>query len=125
MKNNSQKGQTLVILLTYMVIAIIVTTASIALIMNSAINTDKLYQGTTALDVAENGAENALIRMLREPGYLGEVLTTEGGSATVDVTGTNPKVITSRGTLNDFTRTIEVTVSTTNNVYVITSWKEL
>ncbi len=125
MKNNNQKGQTLVILLTYMVIAIIVTTASIALIMNSAINTDKLYQGTTALDVAENGVENALMRMLREPGYSGEILTTEGGTATVEVVGTNPKIITSRGRLNDFNRTIEATVNTTNNVYVITSWKEL
>ncbi len=43
MKNKyAQKGQTLVILLTYMVIAVIVTTGSIALVINSSKGTDKV-----------------------------------------------------------------------------------
>lgn len=123
MRNN--KGQTLVILLTYMVIGIIVTTASIALVINSSIGTDKVYQGTNSLDIAESGAETAMIKLLRNPSYAGETLVVGNGQAVVTVTGTNPKTILSKGTLNNFTRTIQVIVDTSNNTLRATSWKEI
>lgn len=123
MKN--QKGQTLVILLAYMVIAVIVTTASIALVINSSKGTDKIYQGANALDIAESGAETAMIKLLRDPSYVGETVTVGGGQAVITVTGTNPKTVLSKGTLNNFTRTIQVIVDTTNNVMTATSWKEI
>ena len=69
----NQQGQTLVILLTYMVIAIIVTTASIALVLNSSRGTDKVYQGANSLDIAESGAETAMIKLIRDPNYSGEI----------------------------------------------------
>lgn len=119
-----QKGQTLVVLLVYMVIAIIVTTASIALVMNSSWNTDKLYQGTTALDVAENGIELAVIQVIRDPSYTGGTLSLDGGTAVITVTGTDPKIITSQGTMGNFTRTVQASLNTTNNIYVISSWQE-
>ncbi len=123
MKN--QKGQTLVILLAYMVIAVIVTTASIALVINSSKGTDKIYQGANALDIAESGAETAMIKLLRDPFYVGETVTVGGGQAVITVTGTNPKTVLSKGTLNNFTRTVQVIVDTTNNVMTATSWKEI
>ena len=126
MKNpNSQKGQTLVILLTYMVIAIVVTTASIALIINSSIGTDKVYQGANSLDIAESGAETAMIKLLRNPSYTGETLSVGNGQAVITITGTNPITILSRGTLSNFTRTIQVIVDTSNNVFTTTSWREI
>lgn len=121
----AQKGQTLIILLVYMVIAIIVTTASIALVMNNSWNTDKLYQGTTAVDVAESGIENAVLKIIRNPAYAGETLTIGNGTAVVTVSGTDPKTIHSKGTVGNFTRTVEAMLNTTNNVYVISSWREL
>lgn len=124
-KYNNQTGQTLVILLTYMVIAIIVTTASIALIINSSKGTDKVYQGTNSLDIAESGAETAMIKLLRDPSYLGETLTVGNGQAVISITGSNPKTIISTGTLNNFTRTIQVIVDTSNNTLNATSWKEI
>ena len=81
----NQSGQTLVILLIYMVIGIIVTTSSIALVINSSYNTDKVYQGNNALDVAESGAETAMIKLLRNPNYNGETLTINGGMAVITV----------------------------------------
>ncbi len=126
MKNKyAQKGQTLVILLTYMVIAVIVTTASIALVINSSKGTDKVYQGANSLDIAESGAETAMIKLLRDSNYAGETLTVGNGQAIITVTGTNPKTIVSKGTLNNFTRTIQVIVNTTNNTLTATSWKEI
>lgn len=120
-----QKGQTLVILLIYMVIAVVITTASIALVINSATGTDKVYQGSNSLDVAESGAETAMIKLLRDPNYSGETLTIENGEAVITVSGTNPKTVISKGTVNNFTRTIQVIVDTSNNTITATSWKEI
>jgi len=120
-----QKGQTLIILLIYMVIAIIVTTASIALVINSSRGTDKVYQGANSLDIAESGAETAMIKLLRDPNYIGETVAVGNGQAVITVTGTNPIIIVSKGTLNNFTRTIQVIVDTSNNTLTATSWKEI
>ena len=127
MKNRfqNQNGQTLIILLTYMIIAIIITTASIALVINSSKGTDKVYQGANSLDIAESGAETAMIKLLRDPDYTGETLTVGNGQAVITITGNNPKTILSRGTLNNFTRTVQVIVDTSNNTLTATSWKEI
>ena len=127
MKNRfqNQNGQTLIILLTYMIIAIIITTASIALVINSSKGTDKVYQGANSLDIAESGAETAMIKLLRDPDYTGETLTVGNGQAVITITGSNAKTILSRGTLNNFTRTIQVIVDTSNNTLTATSWKEI
>jgi len=120
-----QQGQTLIILLIYMVIAIIVTTASIALVINSSRGTDKVYQGANSLDIAESGAETAMIKLLRDPNYIGETVAVGNGQAVITITGTNPIIIVSKGTLNNFTRTIQVIVDTSNNTLTATSWKEI
>ena len=124
-KLHYQKGQTLVILLTYMIIAVIVTTASIALVLNSSRSTDKVYQGTNSLEIAESGAETAMIKLLRNPTYAGETLSVGNGQSIITVNGFNPKTILSRGSLNNFSRTIQVIVDTNNNTLTITSWKEI
>lgn len=108
-----------------MIIAIIVTTASVALVVNNSRGTDKLYQGTNALDIAESGAETAMIKLLRDPNFAGETLTIGTGQAVITVTGTNPKTVLSEGTLNNFTRTVQVTVDVSSNTVTVTSWKEI
>lgn len=123
MKNN--KGQALVLLLTYMLVAIVVTSASIALVLNSSVGTSKLYQGANSLDIAESGAETAMIKLLRNPNYTGETISVGGGQAEITVTGTNPKTVLSKGTINNFTRTIQVIVDTSNNTLTAVSWKEI
>jgi hypothetical protein len=52
-------------------------------------------------------------------------LPIEDGQAVITITGTNPKIIVSRGTLNNFTRSIQVVVDTSNNTITATSWTEL
>jgi hypothetical protein len=120
-----QKGQTLVLLLIFMVVAIMITTASVAMIVTNIKATDKVAQSATTIDVAESGAENAVIKLLRDPIYGGETLNIGGGQAVITITGTNPKTIISKGTLNNFTRTVQVIVDMTNNILTVTSWKEL
>lgn len=127
MKKNIQKnhGQTLIILLMYMIVAIIVTTASVALAINNSRGTDKLYQGTNALDIAESGAETAMIKLLRDPAYTGETLTIGTGQAVITITGTEPKTLLSKGTLNNFSRSVQVIVTASNSALTVVSWKEL
>lgn len=125
MKNifSKKEGQTLIILLLYMEIAITITTAAITAVVTNALGTDKVYQSTTTVDVAESGAETAVLKLLRNPNYTGETLTVNGGTATISVTGVNPKTITSKGVSGNFTRSVVVTVETNNNVLAVLSWK--
>lgn len=124
-RKNTQSGQTLVMLLIFMMISIMVTSASVGLILNSSTSTDKVYQGSNALTIAEGGAETAMIKLLRNIDYTGETLTIGEGEAVISVSGSNPKIISSTGTYNNFSRTIQVIVSTTNNILTVTSWKEI
>jgi len=125
MKTKNTSGQTLVLLLIYVVVAMIITTAAVAISVVNSRATDKVYQGTTAYDVAESGAETAMLKLLRNPNYLGETLTVNGGSATITITGGALKTVTSKGTLGNFTRTIQAVVDTSDNILVIVSWKEI
>lgn len=125
MKLYKSNGQALVLFLIFVVIAVIVTTAAVAVAISSSRGTDKIYQGITAFDVAESGAETAMLKLLRDPNYLGETLTIDGGTATITITGGSIKTVNSRGTLGNFTKIVQATVDTSNNVLVVTSWKEL
>lgn len=120
-------GQTLVILLVFMAVATIITSASIIMNIVNSVSTSQLSQGSNAFDIAESGAENGLLRLLRDPNYQGEILPVGSGITTVSVTGFGgpAPVLTSVGTIFGFSRVIQVKTSYTNNVLTILSWKEL
>ena len=83
-------------------------------------------EGGHALETAESGAENALLRLLRNPVYGGETMTTDNGFAYITVADLGSgKTITSRGVTGEYSRSVEVRVSIANGVITITSWKEL
>jgi len=124
-KTNNYSGQTLVLLLVFVVIAMLITTAVLTMTTINSGATDKVYQGTTALDIAESGAETAMIKIIRDPSYSGETVAIGNGEAVITVTGSNPKIITSKGDLNNFSRRVEVTVDFANNIATVTSWKEI
>ncbi|HSW89382.1 MAG TPA: hypothetical protein VLH19_00750 [Patescibacteria group bacterium] len=127
-QDKNQGGQILVILLFFIAVTVIVTTAAVALMVINSTGASKLELSTMAYQVAESGAENALLRLLRNPSYLTNPVATETlpvglGSATISITGTNPQTITSIGTYSNFQRTIVITV-TVNNEMQVTSWRE-
>jgi len=120
-----QKGQTLVTLLVFSVVALTVATAAVGIMLNVAQGTNRVEGTVTASQVAESGVENALLRLLRNPSYTGETLQVGDGSAVITVSGTNPKTVTVNGTLDSHTKTIEVIVTYTNGVMNVTSWNEI
>ena len=127
MMHINQKGQALVMLLIFAIIGIMVTSASVALIISNAQGSDKLYQGATAYDVAESGAETAMIKLLRNPNYAGETVTVGTGQAVVTVasSGATVRTVTSKGTIGNYTRKIQVIADFTGGILTATSWKEV
>lgn len=119
-----KKGQTLLMLLVFMIIGLTVTSASAVLLFLNSSSSQKIEGGTIAYTIAESGMENAILRLLRNPNYTGETLSLDGGSAIITVTGSNPYTITSKGTKNNFSRTIQVEVDY-NGSMTINSWKEI
>lgn len=120
-----KKGQTLVTLLVFSVVAMTVATAAVAIMINVSQGTNRVEGTITATQVAESGAENALLRLLRNPSYTGETLPVGDGNAVIAVTGTSTKTITSTGTLDNHTKTIQVTVTFTNGIMSVSSWREI
>lgn len=119
-----EKGQALIVLICFAAIAatIIGSVMLVSIATNSA--SGKTQIGSEALDVAESGVENALLRLLRDPSYTGETVAIGSGSAVITVTGTNPVTIVSVGTVGSHTRTIEAIASDSAGVLTVTSWRE-
>ncbi len=118
-------GQAVVTLLIFMIIGLTVTAAGTILMITSSRSTSAFQEGIIARQVAESGAENAMIRLLRDPTYTGETMNINGATATITVTGTNPKTIVSAGKNGDYVRKIQVVASDVNNILTVTSWKEI
>ena len=124
----NRSGQALVTLLVFTATATIVTAGAVAITIINAQTTGKFAQGEETLHIAEAGAENAILRILREStSYNGETnLLIGDGKANISVTpGTGNKTIISEGVLGNSHRKIQVDVSYNNNVLTITSWREI
>lgn len=126
MYDSKQSGQTLVMLLAFMAMAITITSAA-AIVTVSSIQSSSVYSiGQNALSIAETGADNAIMRLTRDATYNGETLTLPDGVAIISLSGSAPnKTITSEGVVGDFRRKVQVVVDTSNNKVSITSWSEL
>ena len=120
----NSKGQTLVTLLFFMVIAITVTTGAVIIVFANTTGQTKLQQSQTAYYIAESGMENSLIRLLRDPSYTGETLPVGEGTAITTINGSGPYTITATGTVGSFVRTVQVVANYTNNILTVQSWKE-
>lgn len=123
---SNTKGQALVSLLFISLIGFtIITVAAILVYLNSQ-SASVVEQGEYAYYVAESGAEEGLLRLLRNPQYAGtpagEPLLVSSGSAEIRV---NNGIITSTGTYKNATRKIQVVTVYNNGVLSINSWKEV
>jgi hypothetical protein len=120
-----QSGQALIVLLFFMIIAITLSTTAIAVVASNSLSVTSTEESTHALEIAEAGAQDGLIRLIRTPNFSGETLTVSGGSATVVVTGTSIKTILSTGVNGSFKRKIQVTASFASGIFTITGWQEV
>jgi hypothetical protein len=124
-KHIYQQGQALVVLLFFMIIAITLSTTAVAVMVSNSLSVTRSELSARSIEIAEGGAQNALVRFIRMTTYTGETMSLGDGTATITVSGTNPKTIVSVGSIGEASRTIQVVVTTTNGVSAISSWTEL
>lgn len=120
---NLKSGQTLVAMLIFMIVAMSLTSVAVSMAVVNSKKSSAMELGAMAYDAAQNGAENAIIRLLRNPTYTGETLNTNGATVVITVVGSPTSTITSTGTVGSFSRTIEVVVNHATTLSVV-SWKE-
>lgn len=120
-----QSGQALVTLLFFMIIAITITSSAVVVIILNSQSASKVARTQEAFAAAESGAENALLRLLRDPNYSGEIMPVNTSTATITVSGTSPITITSVGKSGEFLRTIQAQAEYANNILTVNSWKEI
>lgn len=126
MKKINQKGQALVSLLFIVLIGFTVITMAVILLYVNSQSASITEQGTYAYYIAESGAEEGLLRMLRNPSYvgtqIGQPLSISSGSADIVVSN---GIITSTGKYNSAVRKVQVQTVYNSGVLTITSWREI
>ena len=122
---SSEGGQALITLLFFVLISLTITTGAIIIIIINSISASRFQEGTLAYYAAESGVENALLRLLRDPNYIGETLTVGAGTAVITVSGSNPKTVVAVGLNGNFKRTVSAQMDYNNGYYTFSNWKEI
>ncbi|OGH47227.1 MAG: hypothetical protein A3A51_01715 [Candidatus Levybacteria bacterium RIFCSPLOWO2_01_FULL_39_10] len=124
--SNRESGQALITLMFFVVIGFAVISAAAVMVYNNILGASIRQQSNYAYYVAESGAQEALLRLIRDPSYSGtapgQPFTINGGSAQISV---NNGIITSTGTYSNSVRKIEVETVYNNNELTVISWKEV
>lgn len=125
---HQQAGQTLIALLIFMMLSILITTTAVTITIINTQGNNQTNFGELARQAAETGAENAMLRLERDPAYVGETMSINSAStATITVSGTTTRTITSVGTvagIGTFKRTVIVTATYSGFAFTVTSWIE-
>ena len=122
-----KSGEVTIMLVLIILVLTTLTTAAVALAISTTRDTTTLTLGERSLMVAESGAENAILRLLRDPSYSGEAspLSIGPGSATITVAGSSPITITSTGVVGNMVRKVQVEVSIVAGKVTVTNWQEI
>jgi len=104
------KGQALITLIFISMIGITVAAGAIMLVYINSQSGLKIQEGNSAYQIAQSGAENALLRLLRDPGYTGETgLLIGNGIVDISVSSESGSYIaTASGSVGRFTRRIQI-----------------
>lgn len=125
-KPNFAKGQALITLLFFTLIAVTISSAAVIILMTNSLNTAKLQQGLIAYEIAKSGAENAKLQLLRNPAYNGEIITVGEGTADILVSSAGGTfTIISEGNAGNFQRKVQITAAYQNYVLTFSPVKEV
>lgn len=120
-----QKGQTLVLLLVFVMVTIAITTAATFITATNSISATNVSQGLATREMAEAGVEKALLGLIRDPNYKGETFVLDLGTVTATVSGTTALTINSTAVNGDYVKRVEVRATYSNNVLTPVSWKDV
>ena len=121
-------GQALISILFITIIGMTVISSAAVIIYGNIQSASITEQGIYAYFVAESGAEEGLLRLIRNPSYTGtpanQPLLVGLGSAIIQADSSSG-TITSTGTYNNSVRKIQVKTVYNNGVLTVTFWKEV
>lgn len=119
------RGQALISLLFFSIIATNVAAAAVVIIVVNSLSGAKFQQGSIAYQIAQTGAENAKLRLLRDPNYSGEILPVGAGNAEIQISKNGTQyTILSKGTIGNFMRQVQIVATYNNNLLTVTSQQE-
>lgn len=125
--SHKDKGQALIGVLAVIAISMILVSS---LMMNSLISADsslKLRQSSHAIINADSYIQDAIIKIIRDPNYVGESLTLPDSRVIIEVTGDNPKniLVKSINFEGDILRRLSLQVNFSDNGAIsIDNWTE-
>jgi hypothetical protein len=124
-KNSS--GQILTSVLVFMAFGLSIVALSATLTIISMQNTAKYSQSEQASIYAEAGAEEAVLRLIRDPSYSGGNFPVATGATVVIQVATSGEIrtITSTATYNGFTKKVLAQVNLANSKVTLVSWKQI
>jgi len=124
--HSNKSGQILTSVIVFMAFGLSVIALSSVLTIINIQSTAKNSESTKTLSYAEAGAEEAILRLVRDPGYSGGTLLIDDVSVLVVVTGDAVnKTISSTAAYNGFTKKIEAAVSLADSKVSLLSWKQV
>lgn len=125
----SYSGQALIALIFISAIGIMIASGAIILIYINSQSGLKVQEGNRAYQIAQSGAENALLRLLRNPDYTGDSnLVIGDGFVDVGISrvSTTNYIATASGRIGDFVRKVQIDAHYNENYeLVIDSRKEI
>jgi type II secretory pathway component PulK len=125
----SESGQALITLLFFVVIGVTIISATVIILFINNLAATAVQQGVSAYYLAESGAEDGYLRLLRNPNLTPftnlSVITGQTVSLSISSSGNN-RTITSVATVsNNTVRKIQVQTVYNNGAFTISSWKEI
>lgn len=105
--------------------ALTVTIAAVFIFAANSSSLSNLENGVEVKQLAESGAEEALLKLERDPAYTGENYQVGDTTVTVTVTSSTNETIYVSATSNGLTRKVEVIANYSNNILTVNSWKEI
>jgi len=121
----TQTGQALVLVLVVAAIVLTVSTVAIGVAISSSYSTLRQQNDLLTFAVAESGAEESLIRLLRNPNYSGGNLLVSGGNATITVGGGQSLIVNSTGEQNNHQKKIQLEFNRAQTVITVSKWGEI
>jgi hypothetical protein len=123
----TKSGQIAIMLLLVLIILTTITTAVVAIAFSTSRDTTAYTLGEQALSVADSGAENAILNILRNSSYTGDTnLPVGDGTVSIVVTtnGTN-KTVVSTGTVGTMVRKIELQLTLAGGKLTVVNRQEI
>jgi len=124
--HNHQSGSILTALIVFVAIGLLITTSATVLLADQMLLGERDARSASLLYTAESGAENAILRLLRDPSYTGETLLTPDGQAVEITVQTGPPiVITSRAETAGLSRAVQIELTRQSGVLEVLSWQQI